>query len=242
MEIPQIQLSNLERSCNLVSIPNLIAIDGPAASGKSSIGQDISKKLGYLFLDTGIMYRAVTWAALDRKVPIDDEKRISDLARNIHIEIRQPSISDGRESDVLVDNVDVTWNIRETRVNDNVSAASAYPEVRVEMTKQQREIAKNGKIVMVGRDIGTVVLPEANLKIYLEASVEERAMRRFQEEIEHGRKTTYENILISMRKRDEIDSKRRVAPLIPAKDAIIIHTDGKKRSKVFEEILQLFNK
>jgi len=220
----------------MANYPKTIAIDGPAASGKSSIGQELADELGYLFLDTGLMYRAVTWAALNQNIEISNEKRVNEIAQQIKINIRPPSVKDDRQFDVFVDEQDVTWLIRGQMVNNNVSQVSAYAGVRKAMTIQQRIFGERGKIVMVGRDIGTVVLPDADLKIYLEASVEERARRRYKEIVEHGGSETYQEILDSMKRRDEIDSQRSLAPLKPAKDAIIISTDGKDRGQVIKEI------
>jgi len=223
----------------MANFPKKIAIDGPAASGKSSIGQELAIKLGYLFLDTGLMYRAVTWAALHQNIEITDEKRVNEIARQIKITIQPPSVKDDRQCDVLVNKQDITWLIRSQNVNDNVSQVSAYTGVREEMTAQQRIFGKQGNIVMVGRDIGTVVLPDADLKIYLEASVEERSQRRYKEVLEHEGNGTYQEILESMRRRDEIDSQRSLAPLKPAKDAIIISTNSKNKEQVLKEILRL---
>jgi cytidylate kinase len=221
--------------------PKTIAIDGPAASGKSSIGQELAYQLGYLFLDTGLMYRAVTWVALNQNIEISDEKRISAVAQNTDISIQPPSVKDNRQCDVIINKQDVTKFIHGQNVNDNVSRVSAYAGVREALTTQQRIFGKKGNIVMVGRDIGTVVLPDADLKIYLDASVEERAHRRFKEALEIGGNVTYQGILESMKRRDEIDSQRSLAPLKPANDAIIISTDGKNREQVIKEILNLIN-
>jgi CMP/dCMP kinase len=223
----------------MVKYPKTIAIDGPAASGKSTIGQELAQKLGYLFLDTGLMYRAVTWAALDQNVEITDEKRVNEVATKIEINIHPPSVKDARQCNVLVNDQDVTWLIRSQKVNDNVSQVSAYAGVRDRMTEKQRIIGKQGNIVMAGRDIGTVVLPDADLKIYLEASVKERANRRYKEVMNHKGNETFKDIFESMKRRDEIDSQRSIAPLIPAKDAIIITTDGKNKEQVIEEIFDL---
>jgi cytidylate kinase len=220
-------------------IPRIIAIDGPAASGKSTIGQEIAQEFGYLFLDTGIMYRAVTWEVLKHHIEVSDEKNIEKIAQTIKIDINPTSINDSRQCDVLIDGQDVTWLIRSQKVNDHVSQVSAYKGVRTAMTEQQREIGKRGNIVMVGRDIGTVVLPKADLKIFLEASIEERAKRRYAEVIARGGNDEYQEILKSMKKRDEIDSRRSLAPLKPADDAITIKTDGKTRDQVVNEILNL---
>ena len=222
-----------------LKLPNVITIDGPVASGKSSVGLILAKKLGYLFLDTGIMYRAVTWAAINQKVNINDKKAISSLAQQIDIEIQPPTIFDGRINDVFVNKVDVTWKIREPEVNENVSQVSKYQLVREVLTEQQRKFGRRGKIVMVGRDIGTIVMPNAELKIFLEASVEERALRRYNEEVKRGKQIDLEDVIKNVEMRDKIDSNRKIAPLIPAKDAVIITTDGREILKVVDEILSI---
>ena len=214
-----------------------IAIDGPAASGKSSVGLELSKRLGYLFLDTGVMYRAITWAALQKNIGIDNETAISKLASKSIIEIYQPSLKDGRTNDICVDGVDITRQLTEKLINDNVSQVSKYKEVRNSLTKQQQEIALKGNIVMVGRDIGTVVLPGADHKFFLNASSQERAKRRHLEEIKKGGNPIFEEIRSNIIERDRIDTTRILAPLIPAKDAHIIDTDNKTIEQVVEEIL-----
>ena len=155
--------------------PTIIAIDGPAASGKSTIAAALAHKLSYLYFDTGVMYRTATWAALDRGLAISDEAAVTKLTESLQIDVKPPSVNDGRQYDVLCDGVDVTWAIRSPEVDAHVSPVSAYPGVRSALTAQQRRIGLRGNVVMVGRDIGTVVLPEAPLKIYLDASAEERA-------------------------------------------------------------------
>ena len=220
--------------------PNTIAIDGPAASGKSTIAELLAKKLGYLFFDTGIMYRAVTWYALDRQVSIDNEEAITSLAEQIDIDVCGPTIDDGRKYDVSVDSKDITWEIRSPEVERYVSQVSAYCGVRTAMTQQQRKIAQRGQVVMVGRDIGTVVLPEADLKIYLDASVEERARRRYEEVVSRGESADLNAILAGMRRRDQIDSTRAIAPLRPAEDAVIIDSDQLSINEVLEKVLSLF--
>lgn len=220
-------------------IPQTIAVDGPAASGKSTIAELLAQSLGYLYFDTGVMYRAVTLAALRRLGVVNDEQAVTHLAETVHIDVREASQPDGRKSDVLLDGVDITWEIRAPEVDANVSVVSAYPGVRVAMTEQQRRIGKRGKVVMVGRDIGTVVLPDADLKVYMDASVEERARRRYDEVRQRGEAADYEAILASMRRRDEIDSTRKVAPLRPAEDAVIVSTDGLSIEQVLEKIQAL---
>lgn len=203
----------------------IIAIDGPAASGKSTVGKKLAEWLGYLYLDTGVMYRAVTLEALRRRIDFNHEEKISQLAQEIDIDVTLPSIENGRSCDVLVNGDDVTKEIHQPEVDEHVSVVSAYPDVRTALTDQQRRIGLRGEVVMVGRDIGTVVLPEADLKIYLDASVEERARRRYLEYLRRGEEESLYEIKQSMRTRDRIDSTREIAPLRPADDAIVIQTD-----------------
>jgi cytidylate kinase len=222
-----------------LTIPTIIAIDGPAGSGKSTLAFFLAQDLGYLFFDTGVMYRAVTWAALDRKIPTKNEDEITCLAENIQIDVRTPTQQDGRQYDVLVDGQDVTWDIRSPNVEANVSPVSAYRGVRSAMSQQQRRIGLQGRVVMVGRDIGTVVLPEAGLKVYLDASMEERARRRYAEIIARGEDVTFEDILASICQRDKIDSTRVVSPLRPANDAVIINSDGKSIDQIIQIVRDL---
>lgn len=219
--------------------PSIITLDGPAASGKSTIGRKLADALGYLFFDTGIMYRAVTWIALHHDMNVRDEELITQVAQTAQIDIRPPSKNDGRPCDVLIGDKDVTWDMRSSDVEANVSLISAYAGVRKALSQKQREIGLRGKVVMVGRDIGTVVLPEADLKIYLDASAEERAKRRYDEMIARGEKADYEEILKNMIERDHLDSTRAVAPLRPADDAVIINTDEPSAEQVFEQALAL---
>lgn len=224
-----------------MKLPITIAIDGPAASGKSTLGEKVAQHLGYLYFDTGVMYRAVTFAALSQLSSVDDEDKVSILAEHIQIDIQPPSIADGRKVDVLLDGVDITWKIRTAEVEAHVSQVSAYVRVRNAMTSQQRRIGQRGKVVMVGRDIGTVVLPEADIKIFLDASVEERARRRYDEIIRRGETASYDEILSAMRKRDQIDSTRKVAPLKPAEDAILFNSDGLSADEIFEKVCALIS-
>jgi cytidylate kinase len=210
----------------IASKASIIAIDGPAASGKSTLAKRLADELGYLFFDTGVMYRAITWLALQAAISMDDEPAITELAERVQIDVLPASRDDGRSYDVLADGVDLTWEIRRPEVDANVSVVSAYPGVRQALTVQQRRIGQHGRVVMVGRDIGTVVLPDADKKIYLDATVEERARRRYKECLARGEKRDYESVLAAMRKRDQIDSTRDVAPLKAADDAIVLDSDG----------------
>jgi len=221
------------------TIPTTIAIDGPAASGKSTIGKHIADSLGYLFFDTGVMYRAVTWLALSRDIPVQDEAAVTNLAETTEIDVRPASRSDGRNCDIVVADQDITWQIRQPQVDANVSAVSAYAGVRQALTEQQRRIGHRGRVVMVGRDIGTVVLPEADLKIYLDASAEERARRRHQEKLERGEVSDLAEILQGVLIRDQIDSTRAIAPLRPAEDAIIIDSDRMGVEEVIKLVMDL---
>jgi CMP/dCMP kinase len=219
--------------------PSIIAIDGPAASGKSTIGLRLANALGYLFFDTGLMYRAVTWLALDHDMNLSDESVITALAEKTHIDVAPASKPDGRTCDVLVAGKDITWQTRLPTVEANVSVVSAYRGVRAALSEQQRRIGRRGQIVMAGRDIGTVVLPDADLKIYLDASAEERARRRYDEIIARGGSADYSDILAKVIERDRIDSTRDVAPLKMASDAVVINTDTLTADEVFEQVLAL---
>jgi cytidylate kinase len=219
--------------------PSTIAIDGPAASGKSTIGELLALRLGYVYLDTGVMYRAVTWAALAQDIPIEDEAAVTGLAGRLKIDIVLPTVNDGRQYTVLADGQDVTWEIRRPEVNRAVSPVSTYPGVRAALSTQQRRIGHKGRIVMVGRDIGTVVLPDADLKIFLDATLEERAHRRYRETLARGGPADYRQVLASVRLRDEIDSGRTTAPLRPADDAVVIDTTLLSVERVLDQVLAL---
>jgi len=219
--------------------PSIIALDGPAASGKSTLGRTLADTLGYLFFDTGVMYRAVTWIALQHDLNLSDEAVITELAQKAQIDIQPPSKNDGRACDVIIGGKDVTWDMRNDEVDANVSVVSAYAGVRQALSEQQRRIGLRGRVVMVGRDIGTVVLPEADLKVYLDASAEERAKRRFDEIIARGDPADYEEILRKVIERDRIDSTRAVAPLRPADDAVIIDSDKMNADQVVARVMEL---
>lgn len=223
----------------MTDTPSIIAIDGPAASGKSTLGRRLADALGYLFFDTGVMYRAVTWLALERGIPVSDESAVTALAENTPIDVAPASKSDGRACDVIIEGRDITWETRLPEVEANVSVVSAYAGVRRALSEQQRRIGQRGKIVMVGRDIGTVVLPEADLKIYLDASAEQRARRRADEISARGGAAQLGEILTKVQERDHIDSTRAVAPLRPADDAVLLDSDLLSADEVFARVMEL---
>lgn len=219
--------------------PSIIAIDGPAASGKSTLGLRLANALGYLFFDTGVMYRAVTWLALTRGMDVRDEQAVTALAEETPMDVAPASKSDGRACDVIVDGRDITWETRLPEVDANVSVVSAYRGVREALSRQQRRIGLRGRVVMVGRDIGTVVLPEADLKIYLDAGAGERAKRRHEEVVARGGTSNYDDVLSKVIERDRIDSTRDVAPLRAAEDAVVIDSDHMDADEVFNAVLVL---
>lgn len=200
-----------------------IAIDGPASSGKSTVAKIIAKDLGYTYLDTGAMYRSATYIALKNKYTEHDVQDILDNLAQTPISFKKAS--DGSQK-VFLGDQDVTLDIRQNDVTNNVSWVSAIPEIREELVRQQRRIAETGSIIMDGRDIGTVVLPDAELKIFLIASVDERAQRRYKENIEKGIETDLELLKQEIEARDYKDSHRKVSPLKAAEDAIVFDTTG----------------
>ncbi len=222
-----------------MSKPATIAIDGTAASGKSTVGKLLAESLNYRYFDTGVMYRAVTWAVLAGGLEIEDIEQVSALAEALAIEVKTDGPADGRQYTVLVDGQDVTWEIRSPRVEAAIGRVSSYPRVRVALIAQQRRIAAGGSIVMVGRDIGTVVLPEADLKVFMRASVRERARRRYEEAITQGKPADFAQILAAIEERDRQDREKPISPMVPAADAIIIDTDNLTIAEVVARVKQL---
>jgi len=202
----------------------VVALDGPGSSGKSSVGAAAALEVGYRFCDTGLLYRAVTWLALARSVSASYPHAMRGLADEVEL---APD-AEGRLARVLVDGVDHTDDVHKPDVDAAVSAVSAIPELRLALLDRQRALAEPGGIVMAGRDIGTVVLPDADLKVFLEASAEERARRRAEERGVDPKSPAGAAILDALRRRDELDSTRAVAPLRAAPDARIISTDGNR--------------
>ena len=211
----------------------VVALDGPGSSGKSSVGAAAALRVGYRFCDTGLLYRAVTWLSLARGVPATDPVAL----RNLAAEVELAADMAGRLSSVLVDGVDRTADVHTPPVDAAVSAVSAVPELRAALLERQQALAATGGIVMAGRDIGTVVLPDADLKLFLDASVEERARRRTRERGLDPTGHEAEAILVALRERDRLDSTRAVAPLHPAADARIISTDGNRLEDTVDAVV-----
>ena len=201
----------------------VVAIDGPVASGKSSVGKAAARTAGLRFLDTGIMYRAVTWLALGRGIVATDSDAVAELTARCRMELTQDDVDN---SAITVDGKTLGDELMTTEVDRNVSAVSAVPAVRVELVKQQRQIATSGGIVMAGRDIGSVVLPEADLKLYIDAAPEERARRRYAQIVLADPGVLYDTVLADTLRRDWTDMERADSPLVAAADAVTIRTDA----------------
>jgi cytidylate kinase len=217
----------------------VIAIDGPAAAGKSTVAHLLANRLGALLFDTGALYRAVAFAALRSGVSAGNEQALAQMAGDVQISVRPPSLDDGRVYDVWLNGEDVTWSVRDPEVGAIVSRVAEHPAVRAALLPLQRTIASGGPVVMVGRDIGTYVVPDAGLKIYLDATPEERARRRFREAAARGSSQSFESVLRETLQRDAIDRGRDTAPLRPALDAIQINTDGVPIDQIVAEIEEL---
>ncbi|MCX6046053.1 MAG: (d)CMP kinase [Chloroflexi bacterium] len=229
--------------------PAIVTLDGPAGSGKSTVGHQLADLVNFLFFDTGVMYRAVTWAALQRGIATQDQVRISELAAHLPIDVMPAAVqeTDGRQCTVIVDGIDITTQLRTLEVDQNVSIVSAYGVVRQTLSGKQRHLsqyygsgqAEKDGIVMAGRDIGTVVVPEAPWKIYLDATSNERARRRYEEMREQGKNAELNTVLKAILQRDDLDSHREVSPLHPADDAIVIDTSSLSPEAVVRQILSL---
>ena len=212
-----------------------IAIDGPAAAGKSTVAKEIAKIKGYTYIDTGAMYRAFTWYCMEKGVNCESETECCALIPEVTIKLRP-------NGQVLCNDIDVTREIREPRVSGNVSYIASYKDIRLFLVEQQRKMAAKHSVIMDGRDIGTYVLPDADVKIFQIASVETRAVRRYDENISKGIACTLEEIENDVRKRDYIDSHRDFAPLRCAADAITLDTSFMTVQEVVDAIINIIDK
>ena len=210
----------------------VIALDGPVASGKTVVGRELARRLSFRYLDTGVMYRAITWLALRCATPMADEEGLGNLANHHPIRISS------REGDqVWVGKHQVGPELREAQVERHVSLVAKVPQVRRALVRQQQSLAREGNIVMVGRDIGTVVLPHADLKVFLSATPKQRAHRRWRDLVDRGQPVDFKQVLRETRERDEIDSNRADSPLRPAEDALTLDTGQLTVDQVVEQIL-----
>ena len=209
-----------------------IAIDGPAAAGKSTVAKIVAKDLGFTYIDTGAMYRAFTWIVMERGLDPENEEASCSIIPEVTISLEE----DGR---VICNGHDVTKAIREPRVSSNVSYIASYPKIRLALVDMQRAMAKSKSVVMDGRDIGTYVLPDADVKIFQIASVECRAKRRYEENVSKGIPTSYEDVVADVEKRDYIDSHRAFAPLKPAADSVELDTSPMSIMEVVRAIEEI---
>ena len=216
----------------------VVAVDGPAGSGKGTITREVAKKMNLINIDTGAMYRSVTLLMIRQNVKLEDEEKIKEILDKIDIKF---GIENG-EQKVYLNGEDVSLLIRTKEVNEFVSPVSTIKIVRERLADMQREMSKAIDVIMEGRDIGTNVFPNADVKIYLDATPEERAKRRFKQNEEKGIQIPYEEILESVKNRDYIDSHREIAPLKPAEDAIYIDSTNMSIDEVVEEIISIINK
>lgn len=217
-----------------------VAIDGPAGAGKSTVAKELAKRLGYVYLDTGSMYRALTFELLRRGVPVDQEEKVCSVVQSLTVELK----GDQEEPIVAVNDRDVSAHIRRPEVSAHVSQVAAYACVRQHLVKEQQRLAENGGIVMDGRDIGTVVLPHAELKIFLTASVEERARRRLAQwnESHPDEPQTLAQIVQNIQERDRKDTERTISPLRQAEDAVLLDTTCLTREETIDTLTAMVKK
>jgi len=215
-----------------------ITIDGPVASGKTAVGRALARRIPARFLDTGMMYRAVTWATIQQNIDLNNKADLAELTKSLSIEV---ILEDGDQV-LKVDGTDITDELRNSDIESNVSKISQVGAVRHELVDQQRAIASTGDIVMVGRDIGTVVIPDADLKIYLDASIQIRAKRRHDEMRRKRQRIDLEKLVEEIKTRDNMDSNREDSPLVSAEDAVIINTDRLRIDQVVNLILESIQK
>lgn len=218
--------------------PITIAIDGPASSGKSTVAKQIARDLNLIYIDTGAMYRSLTLKAISENIDIKDEMKLFNLLKDTEIQF----FKEENEQLAYLDGKDVTVSIRDNEVTNAVSEVSAHEKVRSELVSRQREMAKEKSVIMDGRDIGTVVLPDADVKIFLNASVEERAKRRHKENIEKGFESDYDSLVKEIEQRDYLDSNRETSPLKKANDAILIDSTQLTIQEVIVKIEEIIIK
>ena len=226
---------NINICGTLIGMLKQIAIDGPVASGKTTVGRCVSHALSWRFLDTGLMYRAATWLILEKAIRLDQPNDMSSATAQANMEL----ISYGETDVLLVDGVNITRELRTLRVEETVSHVSKVSGVRKALINQQRIIARQGPIVMVGRDIGTVVLQNAPVKVYVEAPPDVRAFRRYTERLSDKKNSTLEKVRLEIGNRDQIDSGRKESPLYPANDAVVIDTSSLTINDVVRKILDM---
>ncbi len=216
----------------------IVAVDGASGTGKGTVTRIVAEKLGLVTIDTGALYRCVTLQVLENNIPLEEVEKIASITKNMKVDLR---VENGKQL-VFLNGKDVSVEIRTPRVTSNVSSVSAIKEVREEMTHIQRRLAEGKNIIMEGRDIGTTIFPNADVKIFLECSAEERAKRRVKQNAENGIETSYEEVLESIKNRDFLDSTREVSPLRKADDAIVVSTDGYKDTEGGEAVYQVVKK
>lgn len=213
----------------------VIAIDGPAAAGKSTVAKMVAKKIGATYIDTGAMYRAVTYFALSQNIDPKDESAVVSLLPKLKLDIKE-------DERIFLNGTDVTKQIRSIEVNDNVSYVASYKDIRLALVDIQRKMSESISVVMDGRDIGTYVLPNADIKIFQVASVGTRALRRYKENISKGIQCELEDIEIGLKKRDHIDSTRTFAPLKPADDSIVLDTSNLSIEEAVDAVIEIIKK
>ncbi|MEI3533255.1 MAG: (d)CMP kinase [Bacilli bacterium] len=213
----------------------VVAIDGPAAAGKSTVAKMVAKKIGATYIDTGAMYRAVTYFALSQNIDPKDESAVVSLLPKLNLDIKE-------DERIFLNGTDVTKQIRSIEVNDNVSYVASYKDIRLALVDIQRKMSESISVVMDGRDIGTYVLPNADIKIFQVASVGTRALRRYKENISKGIQCELEDIEIGLKKRDHIDSTRTFAPLKPADDSIVLDTSNLSIEEAVDAVIEIIKK
>lgn len=215
----------------------IVAVDGTAGSGKGSVTKVIAQRLGLIAIDTGAMYRCVALECINQKIACHEIEKIKEVLKNIEIEIKR----ENSNQLIFLNGKDVTRDIRTTEVDREVAKFAAIKEVREKMTPIQRKMSENNDIIMEGRDIGTVVFPNADVKVFLDCSVEERAMRRYKQNIAKGIQTTYEEVLEGIKERHRLETEREIAPLIQAPDAVYIDSTGMSIEEEAEAVIKVIN-